>query len=315
MLALFVAGLLAFGPLGAGESVVVFPEMGGSLPKPVRDTLVRAAGDVLVEHGLQATRPDAGCTSYADPGCRETLLAGRLGLSIEVELQASDYAVTARVVATDGSVVQTSTEVCKICRHDELPATVRKAVEDVMTTLEDAQPKTGTLSIVSTPSGASVSVDGANAGETPLDLELAAGSHAIGVSAPGRVGATEQTDIAAGEVTRRAYELRPDGLVSPRTEIGLGWGVVAVGAVVAFSGISLLVLDEQQIASQCEGNDVDADGDCRYLYDTVLTGAGLLAGGVAVAGGGGLMVWHGKRRSARRPASVALNSMGLQVSF
>ncbi len=294
---------------------MLFPELEASLPEPVQGGLLAAARGVLLEHGFEATLPGEGCTAYADPKCREALLLGRPGLTLEVGLQASDYAVTARVFATDGSVLETSTALCKICRHDELPGTVTKAVEAVAASLDEARPKTGTLAVVSTPSGATVLVDGEQAGTTPLELELLVGSHDIVVRAPGREETSEQAGISAGEVTRRAYELRSEASVSPRTEIGVGWGAVAVGAVVAFSGIAMLVLDEREIASQCGGNDIDADGDCRFLYDTVGVGAGLLAGGVLVSGGGGLLIWHGKRRSARERATAAMTPTGLQVSF
>ena len=63
-------------------------------------------------------------------------------------------------------------------------------------------------------------------------------------------------------------------------------------------------------------NDVDLDGDCRFLYDTVGGGAGLLAGGIVSATGGGIMIWHSRKRSGNpRDGRASLGPGGIRGRF
>jgi len=72
------------------------------------------------------------------------------------------------------------------------------------------QPKTGTLAVNSTPSGARVQLDGAFAGLSPVVLEnISADTHTVGVEMDGYTAASRTVSIAAGQVNPVEVSLVP----------------------------------------------------------------------------------------------------------
>jgi formylglycine-generating enzyme required for sulfatase activity len=61
-------------------------------------------------------------------------------------------------------------------------------------------PATGTLKVVSTPSGAKVSIDGDAAGATPLTLRKDAGTYVISIELSGYAPVSRQVEIASGKM-------------------------------------------------------------------------------------------------------------------
>ena len=79
-----------------------------------------------------------------------------------------------------------------------------------MTLARPAAPAPGTADIVSTPPGASVSVDGRPAGETPLSgLKLKPGRHQVALVLEGHEPWSGTVDVRAGEKGRVEARLRP----------------------------------------------------------------------------------------------------------
>jgi hypothetical protein len=68
-------------------------------------------------------------------------------------------------------------------------------------TLTPVPPTTGTLAVSSTPSGASVSVDGKSVGTTPASIPLAAGTHTLTLSLAGYQDYSRTFPITAGQTT------------------------------------------------------------------------------------------------------------------
>ena len=284
-----VGGLLWVGLVSDPEPIVVLPQFEDGIPVPVQRSLAETAGATLAEHGVSPRVAEQ--TACEGVSCAEAL-GGERGVSVSISRVARDYTVTARVLESDGAVVREEVRVCKICRHDELATTVGEAV-DAAAQVFDA-PATGTLSVVSRPSGASVRVDGEVVGTTPLQVELPVGSHEVTVEAKGRKDATQLAEITEGEIARHAFSLG----ISPRTEERIGWGGVALGAVAVVSGVVLLAIDDPP--------------DRRTLG----AGVGVLVGGVVIGGGGGVLVWHGRKQSGNAPApSASLGLGGVRARF
>lgn len=78
------------------------------------------------------------------------------------------------------------------------------------------EPIQGTLSIDSTPTGATVSVDGEILGQTPMVLPQAGGEYQVSLSAPGYQALTDKVQVTAAVPTpQRQYMLTPEqGLVT-----------------------------------------------------------------------------------------------------
>ncbi len=71
------------------------------------------------------------------------------------------------------------------------------------------EPRQGTLSVASTPSGAEVYVDGRFLGRAPLRVSLEAGLHEVRVVAPGHAEYRAQVEVRPGESVRLYVELVP----------------------------------------------------------------------------------------------------------
>jgi hypothetical protein len=107
----------------------------------------------------------------------------------------------------------------------------------------------------------------------------------------------------------------PSKRMSPRTTEIIAWTAIGVGVAALVGGITLLVLDENPVKSNCSGPQVDADGDCAFRYDTLGGGIGLTVAGVAVAGGGvGLLLWS-RKHGKREPAALSLVPWGVRARF
>ena len=106
--------------------------------------------------------------------------------------------------------------------------------------------------------------------------------------------------------------------MSPRTAKiveGVGWGAVGVGAAALVSGIALLILNDRPAKNNCDAADVDASGNCRYLWNTAAGGIGLTISGVVVAGAGAGLVVYSRKKNGRTESSVALSAGSIEVRF
>jgi hypothetical protein len=76
--------------------------------------------------------------------------------------------------------------------------------------------QTGELNIVTTPAGASVSVDGqAQPGETPMIIKLPPGAHKVSLSNPGYESQDVSVDVSAGQRVDKNVELKASELAAP----------------------------------------------------------------------------------------------------
>jgi len=281
-----VGGLLALGLAAGPEELVVLPDFDADIPVPVRASLTEAAGATVQGFERQARVVESSC---AGDQCTE-VLAGARGIALRVTRQARDYTVVARLLAPDGSVQHEARRECRICRHAELGTTVREAVEAAA---EPLRVQTGTLAVVSTPVGATVTLDGERLGATPLQVELPAGSYEVSVRAQGYRPAKQVAEVVADDVARHAFELSRG--LGAHTEIQLGWGVLGVGAAALATGLVLVAID----------------GSGR---DTLGAGLGMTIGGVVFGAAGTAALLHGRsRRGGTR--SLTLGPGGFQGRF
>ena len=84
------------------------------------------------------------------------------------------------------------------------------------------------------------------------------------------------------------------------------------------SGSALLAIDEKPNERQCDGSNVDPDGDCKFRYDTLGGGLALTLGGAAVLASVGvtaLVLARKKRRRTPESARLTPGLGGLGVRF
>lgn len=124
----------------------------------------------------------------------------------------------------------------------------------------------------------------------------------------------EETSLAP-VVTSDPVEA-PRRRMSPRTTEIIAWSAIGVGVAALAGGITLLVLDQNPVKSNCTGVHVDADGDCEFRYDTLGGGIGLtVAGAVAAGAGVGLLLYSRKQRDRPPQTEVTLVPWGLRARF
>jgi TonB family protein len=94
--------------------------------------------------------------------------------------------------------------------------TTEEPTQDVAFTLARAQPASGTVDILSTPFGASVKIDGAAAGETPLTRHrLKPGAHRVEVTIEGHEPWSQEISVQSGKNIRVDAQLAPIVVATP----------------------------------------------------------------------------------------------------
>ncbi|CAN5885768.1 hypothetical protein BH11MYX2_BH11MYX2_07350 [soil metagenome] len=181
---------------------------------------------------------------------------------------------------------------CERCTDQVL----RESSDDLLSALVAGDPiTTAHLTLTSAPSGATVLIDGAAIGATPITYELAAGRHRLTVSAPDHEVDTREIAVVAGDTTRIDVPLvgtrdapPPGAPGSPAAAISL----VVVGGAAIVGGII------------CVAADQDAGPDSpRRIRDTAPLGVTLLATGAASAAVGAYL-WFHHRAAASSPVAA-----------
>jgi hypothetical protein len=292
-------------------------------PVPVVVMPVAVEGDVSPEDQallqqalLDALGKDEGLelrvtpTRCADAGCVAALARTHEAVRIvdpKVAYGTNDYQVTLSVLDETGASVQLVSLSCEICTIADVATRFAQAAEQVRVQLGEASARSAVVVVDSIPPGAVVWVDGKRLGVTPLEAEVGTGPHELRVERPGHVTQKEEFEGVAGG--RSAFNLR----LAPAEAEGKGPGArrglfiaglasIGVGAGAAIGGAVALALDSRPIERKCVGNDVDINGECRYLHDTKLVGAVVLAAGGAALVTGVVLAVVGRKGARKRGA-------------
>jgi hypothetical protein len=175
-----------------------------------------------------------------------------------------------------------------------------------------AEPSTNAVLVLkSAPTGAEVHVDGELAGTTPLEYPVKPGRHKVRVALSGYRGETREVVVVPDEREQVGFNLSPAGRAATI------WGAVSAGAGLASlgAGIALLAINGREDASDCTGDNVDIDGDCKYRYETLPGGIAATAVGAVLAGVGVGLLILGRKRARRARASVGPGTIQMAVRF
>jgi len=256
-----------------------------------------------------------------------------------------DYGIAVRLYDFSGQLAVTKESTCEICSHEEVVSAIgaqaQQLVEPLVRLVEkpygdrgqESREDTGPaeLWLQTLPSGASVRVDGNLVGKTPLRLEVEPGLRNLEVSLRGYLPHKQTIRTVRGSTAELRLDLAESQDNQNRAMKISAIVLAAAGIPALAAGITLLVLDERPYKPTCSLNNLDYEGNCRYQYDTLTSGAVLtslgLAGGITAATLG--LVLYGRNRQARAAARdddfatfpvrirplVGFRSAGLQVSF
>lgn len=202
-------------------------------------------------------------------------------------------------------VVDSSCELCSLAEFEDQFASDLRALCGHLEGLDTAP---GQLQVSSDPSGARLSIDGQTGRDrqqTPWIGELAAGEHRIEVFAPGYLPQVRTLRIVGRVNEHEHFELIP---ATKRRLSWPGWTSLGLGIAMGVAGSALIALDNKPWAARCSGRNIDAYGNCQFVYATLPLGIGLSAvGAVAVATGFGLVVWAHRGSAGRTGAGLAFN--------
>lgn len=179
---------------------------------------------------------------------------------------------------------------CELCSLVEVEEQFAVDLGNLCARLEASAGAPGRVRVSAQPERAWVRIDGRHTGQTPWAGEVATGEHQLEVGARGYGNQVRTLQVFAGIEQHEHFEL----MALPRTPRPAwpGWSSLGMGIALGIAGTALIAIDGQDWRGRCSGPDVDADGNCRFVYRTMPVGITLAGLGAAtIASGVGLIVW------------------------
>lgn len=282
----------------------VQPEGGAAFDLAFREGLTRGGFELRSDPESETCAGDVPCHVRA---------AGRARADYAVVLSVSvsrrDYAISVVVVdARTAETVSESHEACDVCGFAEATAVVDSLAGAVSARLDALALEPPTIAFRSRPSAVLIRVDGAVVGETPFERSVSPGTHVVRAEKSGFVPEERSIEAVPGVSSSLTFELEP---VPVHPEVVArrgrrrrwGWAATGVGAASLLSGAVLIGVHGQPNRLQCAGEDVDQDGDCKFLLATRVPGivVGLVGVGLVSAG---VTLWVRNRPRRRISASL-----------
>ncbi|PRQ05380.1 PEGA domain protein [Enhygromyxa salina] len=315
-------------PAAGDRVVLMLPlEVEGELSEQDRRDLV-----TQMQAGFEHTR--IVLTDSAPPTCSDDACLRAFGremnadyvISTQISAGDRDYQVQMRALSVHGERPATRAKIdCPVCGiaevSDQLAAKARVMRDWVLADSEAIE-----LRIEGSPSSAIVSVDQQQVGTLPFSGHLGAGEHEVTVSAPNYISKTVPLRALSGSSVELVIDLEPEPIGGPRVDrawrLPVAGTAIGLGVAALVTGATFLALDGRPIGSRCnDPANLDADGDCEFIYTSLPAGVGLTVGGAVLAGVGvGLLVVELKQRrtgdtAARVQFGVGLDRASLRVDF
>ncbi|MFO0631809.1 MAG: PEGA domain-containing protein [Nannocystaceae bacterium] len=307
-------------PTATAGVIALAATVSGNLTQQWRDALATALREGLSRGRFRLIElpPDAASCDALACVPEATRAQARYLVHDRIELVDRNYAFSLELIDLErGEVVATASGSCEICgladAGTELAA-LAASLRDKIDRLVTAPP---TVRIETTPTGARVLVDGIDRGVSPIELDTVAGHHRIEVRKPGHLAATRELELVDGVRERVLLELTPapaadavvvpppqphadDGRSARRAATAAGAVLLGVGVAVAAGGAALWGIDSRGVGWRCSGEDRDAFGHCRYLYDTRSAGIAMVVGGATAAITGAIVLGLRERIAHRK---------------
>jgi hypothetical protein len=294
------------------ERVAVSPlTVDGELPRQSVQLLEQHLIERMREAGFDVVDPKASASDGANV------------LRVTVRVKQRDYVLEAELYGADGSqVLVRADDECDLCGIEEAADRLAGLADSIWRELEADARARPMLGVTTTPAGAIVFVDGKRLGVTPLELELEPGRHEVRVAKEGFAPREREVELVKGVDASMKVELVPvtpmqiDAPERPKVAGWLGWTLLGTGAATTVVGVTLLALHGQPIRSKCTGGNVDMDGTCRFVHDSLVPGAVLGAAGLGLLSSGIALIFTRKKRlEATRKAALVPSAGGVSMRF
>lgn len=269
---LYAAGYEVVGREAVAEKLRAAPELVGC----VTTTCLERVGTIVGAEHFVRVRVNASGAAY-------TLELELFGVVI-AGAQRQSYGLSRRLERT-----------CPVC-------TISEANEELSRAAAALGSYRARLDIRTHPSGAMVSVNGADLGAAPRTAEVVPGEITVRATAPGRKPTSRQLTVRAETTTNIDMTLPP--LPASRRFGPWKWAASAGALGGIAGGVALIAIDGD------ETNCPDRDGPCKDLYDTLLGGVLVTGLGAALGAAAVYMFLHDD--PAPRPVLVS-TPHGLQA--
>lgn len=288
-----------------GARVGVVPlRVSGEVSPHWRGMLEEGLSEGLAKSQMQVVQLQADCETakcFVELAQKERL---NFVVVASVQVNGRDYALEIRAFEPgQGREVSNTGNRCELCGIGEAKALFASQAGQLARKIQGLEvPR---VVIYTEPAGATVRVDGKTVGVTPANLALTPGNHSIDLELAGYANTTRQISAAPGSQDRIDIELVPANKTDRRRRRMriAGLTMLIPGAAMTAAGISLMAIDSRQAkGGRCDGSDVDGEGNCRFLYDTINGGIALTAvGGAAMIAGMALLVVSKRDRRGKNP--------------
>jgi hypothetical protein len=219
-----------------------------------------------------------------------------------IRVDRRDYAITMALIDGDnGEEVARVDTRCDLCGIGEVVDHVDSQAATLLARLERSSRSPPVLAVRSQPPRALVLVDGRVVGETPLERRIEPGAHVVGARLHGHVDETRRFEAMPGVRETMVFDLVPLPRHDRRRRMwAAGFAGIGIGTVAAATGFTLLAIHGRENHARCTGGDVDAQGDCKYLFATKVPGLIVTSIGAAlIVTGIALVAASRARRRAR----------------
>lgn len=292
--------------------VGILPVRGGAgLTEADRDHLRARSRAALLGPWVRVAEEDeiTGAEACEDHACRQRSLAAHgVAYWLTTELEGRDrmYMVRTALWSVDQTDALAHTEErCVVCGRVELAELVAAQTLTMRRFLSETGDDPAAVVVDARPRSARVEVDGAFIGKGHATTQVSPGEHLVRVSARGYDPQEVMLSVTRG--VTRTVELRLSHPELPgRLHRPIAIGALAAAAVSIGAGAALVAADGEPLGRRCGSDDpasFDADGDCRYVHETLGAGVAVTALGVGLAGAAAtLLVIDASRRKRRDKA-------------
>lgn len=266
----------AAAPADSSEHVLIAPiEADGLAPADV-ERLHELLAETLDGHGIELERVsvDRDCERECLAELGERHAADSL-VRVTVEAAERDYAATLEIYSFDGADQPASYEIdCHVCGFGEFSTALRERASLARTNVRGL----AELSISGSPERARLSIEGQPLGSTlPTVARLEPGHHELLVEHNGYEPRALELVLEPGARESVFVQLEPImDEARTRALIPLGAALLGAGVGGIATGIGLTALHGSPVRSRCASpttaSTIDADGDCRWVHDTVDAG-------------------------------------------
>ena len=312
--------------------VAILPVRGGiGLTEADREHLRARSRAALLGPWVRVVEDEELATAEAceDQACRQRSLSAHgvtYWLTTEIEGRDRMYSVrTALHSVDDAEALAHTEERCVVCGRVELAELVAAQTLSMRRFLSETEDDPAAVVVNARPRSAQVEVDGVLVGKGHVSTVVSPGEHEIRVSARGYDPQELTLPVTRG--VTRSVEVRLTHPELPRRlHRPLAIGALATAAVGIGVGAALVAADGEPVARRCSSDDplsFDAEGDCRYVHQTLEVGVVVTAMGVGLAGAATTLLVvdalrrkrHGKTWKGRVRLHLGPSRVGLSGAF